>query len=390
MNDKGNIAVMAALAMPIVLGGAGVGVETGYWYYEQLRLQQAADAAAYAAALAHREGEAETMLASATAVAQMNSYEPGKDTLDLVNPSLKAPADEHSVEVEMTRRIPRAFTAIFSSDPIHIRVTSAASYQPASDACLIALDTSAPKGIEFQGSSMVDVSGCVIASNSLSDTAVYSQGASSVTAPCLVAVGGVSIQGNATMTQCEAPLENQLPIADPFRDVEIPSPGPCAHGNYQPGKTYCGSQKINKDTTFDPGVYIFSGGEVKVNGGAALIGSGVTLIFVDGAYLQFNGNADIQLSAPTSGPYAGIVMMGSRTSSGHDIVLNGTATSHLTGALYFPSDPVRYTGNFSGEDGCIQVVAKTIQWNGNASVSVDCSAHGMEALKIGGRPYLLG
>ena len=37
-DNKGNIAVMAALTMPVIVGGAGLGVETGYWYYEQLRL----------------------------------------------------------------------------------------------------------------------------------------------------------------------------------------------------------------------------------------------------------------------------------------------------------------------------------------------------------------
>ena len=32
-DNKGNIAVMASLTMPIIVGGAGLGVETGYWYY---------------------------------------------------------------------------------------------------------------------------------------------------------------------------------------------------------------------------------------------------------------------------------------------------------------------------------------------------------------------
>jgi hypothetical protein len=41
---------------------------------------------------------------------------------------------------------------------------------------------------------------------------------------------------------------------------------------------------------------------------------------------------------------------------------------------------VSYNGNFSANDGCTQIVAATVAWSGNASVSVDCSAHGMRSL----------
>ena len=390
MNDKGNIAVMAALVMPIVIGGAGLGVETGYWYLQQLHLQQAADAAAYAAALEHREGEPEQMLDSAIAAAEQNGFDTETDTLDLINPSQRHPTDEGAIDIVMRREIPRSFSAIFGADPIHVSVRSTARYDASSKACLLALDLSADTGIEFQGSSTVDVAGCVIASNALSDTSIYSQGASSVTAPCLFAAGGISLSGQATMTGCSAPRANQLPFTDPYRDLVIPTAGPCSNPPYKPGRTYCGNQRINRDTHFAPGVYIFSGGEVRVNAGAALNGQDVTLVFVNGAYMHFNGNTEINLSAPTTGPYAGIVMMGSRNSPGRRIVLNGSASSQLTGTLYFPVDDLSYIGNFSGVDGCLQIVASTIAWNGNSSVSVDCSAHGMKDVELGGRPYLIG
>ena len=38
---RGNVAITFALSMPLVVGGLGFGAETGYWYYQQLRLQQA-------------------------------------------------------------------------------------------------------------------------------------------------------------------------------------------------------------------------------------------------------------------------------------------------------------------------------------------------------------
>jgi len=45
-DNKGNIAVMASLTMPIVIGAAGLGVETRSRHSPQRHLQQAADAPA--------------------------------------------------------------------------------------------------------------------------------------------------------------------------------------------------------------------------------------------------------------------------------------------------------------------------------------------------------
>ena len=92
-DNKGNIAVMASLTMPIIVGGAGLGVETGYWYYEQLRLQQAADAAAYAAALEHHEGNEAAMLPSATDAAEDNGFADANDDIAMSWPSAAYPAD---------------------------------------------------------------------------------------------------------------------------------------------------------------------------------------------------------------------------------------------------------------------------------------------------------
>ena len=53
---KGNVAMIFALALPLVVGGAGFGVETTYWYYRSVELQAAADAAAHAGAIERRAG----------------------------------------------------------------------------------------------------------------------------------------------------------------------------------------------------------------------------------------------------------------------------------------------------------------------------------------------
>ena len=50
------MAVTAAVAMPVIVGGFGLGAEVGYWYFNQRKVQNAADMAAYAGAVALRAG----------------------------------------------------------------------------------------------------------------------------------------------------------------------------------------------------------------------------------------------------------------------------------------------------------------------------------------------
>ncbi len=53
--------------------------------------------------------------------------------------------------------------------------------------------------------------------------------------------------------------------------------------------------------------------------------------------------------------------------SGSSNTFNGTASSKLTGTIYFASWIVNYLGNFSGVNGCTQVVAATVRWSGNTT-----------------------
>ncbi len=53
---RGLTAITVALSLPVLIGSAGLGVEVGYWFLEERRLQTAADLAANAGAVALRAG----------------------------------------------------------------------------------------------------------------------------------------------------------------------------------------------------------------------------------------------------------------------------------------------------------------------------------------------
>jgi hypothetical protein len=220
-------------------------------------------------------------------------------------------------------------------------------------------------------------------SNSVASDAVKVQGSARLSTPCVISAGGVEATSGLTMTSCPSAMTQQAQVADPFASVPAPSTsGACQNGfaaALTPGK-YCAGLSLSGDVALAPGVYVISGGTFRINANANVTGSGVTFYLTNGARLQFNGNASMDLSAPTSGPYAGMLFFGDRTDQGGSNTINGTASSRMTGAVYFAKQQVQYLGNFSGQNGCTQVVADTVQWSGNTSVSVDCSAHGMQPL----------
>ena len=83
---RGGTAILVALAIPVVIGALGVGVDTGMWYLEKRKLQQASDAASLGAVRAMQNG-ASTGTAQAVAVndARRNGYVTGSDTTVTVN-----------------------------------------------------------------------------------------------------------------------------------------------------------------------------------------------------------------------------------------------------------------------------------------------------------------
>lgn len=396
-DNKGNIAVMAALSMPLIVGGAGLGVETGYWYYEQLRLQQAADAAAYAAALEHLAGDVGAMEPSAEAAATLNGFDPAADELEMVWPSADYSGDERTVDVELVRYLPRAFTALFNDSPIEVHAKATVRYEPQSNACLLALNSSANNAVEITGSAQMNIQGCVVSANSISNSSINMSGASTSSMPCITTSGGIVDNASVTLTECEEAVTGLPPAADPYEDLPLPTPAPCLNWNGNPATrspgTYCpanGQVTIVGIETLLPGTYIFNNVSVNVTGGASLSGDDVTLIFLNGATITMNGNATINLNAPETGPYAGMLMMGDRDTTGLVQRFNGTQGSSMIGTIYFPADKVVYNGNVNGFNGCTQVVANTIEWSGNAHLEVDCSTEGMSVVQIGGRPYLIG
>jgi hypothetical protein len=97
----------------------------------------------------------------------------------------------------------------------------------------------------------------------------------------------------------------------------------------------------------------------------------------------------VNFSAPTSGTYKGVAFYGDPDNTYNSNKFNGTATSTLTGALYFPAQDVEFLGNFSGQNGCMRVVSRTVKFTGNLNLNSNCSGYGLGSMPLPGRVSLV-
>ena len=382
---RGNVAVIAALAMPLIVGGAGLGVEVGYWRFDQLRLQQAADASAYAATVIKREGIG-GIQGAATAAATANGLNSASDTLTVNMPSTATPGDANSVEVVINRSEHPLFSGMFLSQTTVVKARATASYSTADNACVLALSPGAAKAVNVAGNASLTLAGCTLMSNSIASNALNVQGSAQLSVPCMYAVGGASLGGTVSLTTCAAAKTGQPPVADPYASLAMPAvSGSCqnqGNGATLSPSTYC-SLTLRNNVTLSSGVYVVNGGSLTVNAGANVSGAGVTIYLVNGASVSINGNSHVQLSAPISGAYSGMLILSDRSNTG-SITINGDNTSSITGVIYAPDGQVNYNGNFSGSGGCTQIVAQTVSWSGSTTFSDDCTGYGMDQVKVGG------
>ena len=193
--------------------------------------------------------------------------------------------------------------------------------------------------------------------------------------------------------------ETSMPaITDPLADLDPPPPAPCDHAGLvnvtsattlTPG-VYCGGIAISssENVEFDEGMYVIGGEGMRITGSGEVRGDEVTFYFTPTITgydppgppspprsVFIAGSTDVELRAPTSGYYEGILFYQDRnTPEGMAAVFTGGATMELEGLFYLPTVDVKFAGNSSvtGSD-WVAIIARTVEFVGTTNLYQDLS-----------------
>lgn len=425
---RGNVIILFALLLPLVVSGIGFGVEVAYWFNQKRSLQTAADAAAVAGSYEIAENRAASVGTVTAREAAGNGWSDANGTITVRSYAYNAVypasgsyiAEQKAVEVELTRNENLLFAGWFMSGPVTINARAVGlAISGVNDTCLLSLGASnSAKALWISGTATVALNSCAVASNSTDSAGIETT--SGLSADCVYSAGGVS--GTPTTTGCSGPRTNQVAVADPYEAI-VTKPldsdfADCAVNGGDYSLSGAGSMDTIYDTdgpfcsitvnvvngtlTMEPGTYYIDRGDLKILGSdVASIGTinalgGVTIVFGDSTGggdcggLVIGGSTSLNIAAPTSGDFSGIaVYRSSECDSGAGYTFGGSNDSAITGALYNPSGAVYLTGNGEIGGACMQVIADTVKMTGTISIGNDCDTAGTATIVAGSRGGLV-
>ena len=382
-NEAGQVLVLTALSMTLMLGFAGLAVDVGMLFHVKRNLQIAADAAALAGAIDYKYNASSS---SAVAAAQAAATENGITDLSDLTVSTP-PADGPNkgstgfVEAIVAQPNPTWFMSLFGVNSVDVTARAVAGNGGPGTACIYVLDPSADQAMYMGGKFVVSAPGCGVVVNSNNACALYFNGTSgSLTAAWVSVTGGDCKQ---TSDSNPAPVTSAAPVSDPLLGkVTWPTLADCGATdsstttisaatatNYTPAAsivcfqntvTFSGPAMGTSTTnpcpsylTLGSAIYVFEQGVV-FNGGCIQSGSDGTTFDLYGNFKQGSTyySADVStqtyfnLFAPTNPKTedTNIVMMQpSGNSTGVIDINQGTSVGTISGIIYAPTGQLQLT-----------------------------------------------
>jgi len=422
---QGQAMIMVTLGITFLMGILGLVVDVGWGYYRKQVAQAAADSAVLAAVVeASRLSTSGTLTCgsegiicqeptscvtpgsnpittSACAYGTANGVAASKLMISAnTTGSGTGAAASYWVKATVSESLVPTFAQVLGmpTGTVGASAVGAVVVQNGSGGgCIYAIDPTMAAALQVGASSLT--SSCGVYVNSRDSGALKVNGGNSF----VQATGGSSINivGNYTCTNgCAyvAPTPNiGVPaVSDPLSALPaVPFSG-CDVFNFSqssnaasttlnPG-VYCGGIKVSGGTVnFNSGVYVLNGGGLSFQGTNTVIsGSGVLFYNTSSGYsvgnLSISGQPSVNLTAPTSGTYQGILYFRDRSvcPSTNDTVTGNTNTI-LSGTLYVhcSSTAGSYVPGvlmFSGQSTpghYVALVADTIKITGNSNLLLD-------------------
>jgi Flp pilus assembly protein TadG len=396
---RATTAIITALLLPVLIGFVGLGLDTANWYSNHRQMERIAESAASAAAplLSNTSNTTAMITAVANNDAVLNGLSPANGDSVTVNVA----ADRSSVTVTGSRPLNQFFSGLFmASAPT---TTAVAQAKPSGlPVCLLVTSLLSTQAMNVAAGATLNIPACEADIASLLSNAVTFAGSLPNVGKMCVA-GVASLLNGATINNL---VNNCTPALDPYTNkIPLPTLSKCdvVGGNYsgtvnlKPG-TYCGSFNWNGAGTLNlaPGLYaLASGVSWTITSAYTISGSGVTFFFEDSSsYVDFAGST-VNLSAPTSGPYANILayetpglisLMPACTGAGC-FNITGTGTGNvLSGVLDLPSRNLALASSLVSAN--LTIITNTMYLFKNGSLTL--SPSNISITKTNGNTFTAG
>jgi Flp pilus assembly protein TadG len=394
----GAVLVLVMVALPALCVLTAVVIDLGHLFTVRAQLQATADAAALAAASRLPDQPAATTEALRYAAFNAGGV-PGVVTAGDVTVGrwdgtqfTPGVAPVNAVRVSAHRRtshgnsVPLFLGGFVGQRFADVSAAAIAGLAPGTGTgCIWALGTAGQPStyaLRLQNTgSAINAPSCAVYSNSSPNSLTLSSGAS-MTAASIDLTGSYAFSGSGTLVP-NPPKTNVPPAPDPLAGLLSPPANvsaPCGTFPYgsstavNPGSgttilypgVYCGGigVKSGAELRLQPGIYVVRGGTlggganmVVQNNGTKLTGSGVMFYLTcttgpcsptgtEKHAINFQSGAFVNLSAPTSGAYSGILFYQDPnlkgTSDSDANYFHSGASSSYDGVFYFPTQWLRF------------------------------------------------
>jgi hypothetical protein len=384
--EEGNVALTFSLAFPVLLGAAGLAVDSAAFYDQHARMQTVADAAALAVAKelhiyrddltelkAIGEERVEALLAESGIVHRPHTADVGINPTDNLIDVTIAMTAEGFLPPE-----------IWGENPIRVNAQARAYGQ--SKLCVLTLHEDTGGALKAASAARLTAPECAVQSNSTNSNGLDVADDSQIVSTIICSSGGV--KGSESSFE-PAPETDCTPLDDPLSSRPPPALSGCTFNDLVvdtsqtlPGDAvFCGGLKVEKgaEVTLSPGIYVISGGKLEVTDDSKLLGEYVSFYFQDdAATLVFEPNTTIDLGAPKDGAMAGILIYENPASAAdRDFTIKSENAKRLLGTIYLPNGRLMIDtkGDVADESAYTVIVARQLHVKGaNLVVNADYGA----------------
>ncbi|MDH6266811.1 Flp pilus assembly protein TadG [Rhizobium sp. SG_E_25_P2] len=399
VNTGGNIALVAALTMPVILTSAGAAIDYSMASYERQFMQSSLDAGVLAAVVEDDDISRRSVVEKyidANFVGESRLAPDGQpidpETIDYSTQLAVNTNSDNSLTATFTRSYKTTFMSVIGVRALNLTVrSSAAALQ--SGPCITVLGSSGQDVLVNSGANVTS-SECKMHVRSTANPAFIMNSGSTISLAEFCVKGTNYIKNGGTLSNLKTGCDAQ---SDPYVNafVEPTVSSTCTTSGYFNSNTVTLEPGVHCDTgfngsptiTFKPGLHIIKGRMI-INSGATVNATGVTFYFPDvNSEIRANGGLTFTASAPTNGTYKGVLMFEKTSNAANNAnktqyIFNGSNGEHLEGIIYLPNRNVTYNSTTNATEKISMVVNQMLINSANWKISPYGGSSGSEGTRL--------